>query len=153
VKINITKKEYHTLLDILYIADWIINAFAMDERVEAKEYRELEQKFFAFAKDFGADDLIELDHEDGQFYPSPKMDDETRAMKFINEFEEETLWDELIDRLALRDLVEQHGSEITKSILKDKKIFKELENLKDKYSKEFENHGIENLRLQNNKEA
>jgi hypothetical protein len=30
------------------------------------------------------------------------MDDETRAMKFINEFEEETLWDELIDRLGVK---------------------------------------------------
>jgi hypothetical protein len=153
VKINITKKEYHNLLDILFMADWIINAFAEDDRPEAKEYRDLEQKFFSFAKEYGVDDLIELDTQDGQFYPTRKMEDKTRAMDFINEFEEETLWDELIERLAMRDLVEKHGSEITTSVYEDKNTFMKLQNLQDKYVKEFKNHGIKNLRITSKKKA
>ncbi|TEB05572.1 hypothetical protein Psch_02613 [Pelotomaculum schinkii] len=147
MKINITKKEYVKLLDMFYIADWIMHAFCSEERVETKEYRDLEQKFFSHAKEFGVDDLVEKYPSEGEFYPARKFEDETPAMDFIDEYNEESFWDELIEQLARRDMIEKHGLDKMKSIFEDEDIFNELEDLKDKYAREFEENGIRRLRL------
>lgn len=88
MKINITKKEYVKLLDVFYIADWILHGFDSDDREDTKEYRDLEQKFLNYAKDYGVDDLVNEDIEDGQFYPTRKFEDESPAMGFIKKYEE-----------------------------------------------------------------
>lgn len=146
MKINITKKEYEKLLDIFYIADWIMHAFYCDVRPETKEYRELEQRIFAYAKDYGLDDLIEEDI-DGGFSPTRKFEDESGAHDFIEEYEEETLWDELIERLARRDFIEKHGLEAMETVFNNEKMFNELECIKEKYSQEFEASGVQKLRI------
>jgi len=147
MKINITNKEYLILLDILYIADWIMHGFYTEDRVATKKYRDLEQKLFSLAKEFGADDLIKPDGKDGEFFATRKFEDESLALEYIEEYEEESFWDELIERLAERDLVHKYGPEIMKLIFEDEDIHDELENFKEKYAKEFEKNGLKNLRL------
>ena len=147
MKVNITKKEYEKLLDVFYIADWIMNGFYSEDRVETKVYRDLEQKFFSLAKEFGVDDLVELDREEGEFYPTRKFEEESVALEFIEEYEEESFWDELIERLAKRDFLEKHGPDVENIVLKDKDIQKELEDLKEKYTREFEENALNKLRL------
>ena len=61
MKINITKKEYRLLLDILSIADWVMNAYQTEDDPRTKPYEDLEQKFLSYAKDFGFENLIVYD--------------------------------------------------------------------------------------------
>ncbi len=58
MEINITKKEYETLLEMLEITDWILHAHKTDMPEETKPFRELEQKIFSLAKDFGYNHLV-----------------------------------------------------------------------------------------------
>ncbi|HZK52740.1 MAG TPA: hypothetical protein VFC84_00850 [Desulfosporosinus sp.] len=147
MKINFTKKEYVKLLDVLYIADWIMNAFHSEERVETKEYKDLEQNLFRFAKTFGVDDLITLDSGGGEFMPTKEFEEESPALEFIEEYEVESFWDELIGQLAKRDLILKHGPQIMKLVFEDEDINRELETLEEKYAQEFKENGLSNLRL------
>ena len=39
MKINITKKEYQTLLDMLYLSDWVLHAHSEEKSEETKSYK------------------------------------------------------------------------------------------------------------------
>ncbi|AGA68228.1 hypothetical protein Desdi_0701 [Desulfitobacterium dichloroeliminans LMG P-21439] len=147
MKINITKKEYIKLLDVFYIADWIMHAFYSEDKLETKVYRDLEQKFLSLAKEYGVDDLVEKENDEELYSPTRKFEDESLAMDFIEEFEKESFWDELIDQLSTRDLIEKHGSDAMRLVFEDEKINNEFEDLREKYSSEFEENGVKKLRL------
>jgi len=147
MKIHLTKKEYKALLDMLYITHAVLHGFHMDTREETLKYWELEQKLYSFTKGFDAEDLVSYDNKYQEYMPTRKFDDETPAKKHLEEYDKEVFWDELIESLAKRDLIEKHGPEIMQQILKDEAVFNELRNYKIKYSEEFEKNGIKNLLL------
>ena len=63
MKVDISKKEYRALLDMLGIANWVLHAHRDVDAPRTAAYRELEQKFFKLAADFGLADLFEYDEE------------------------------------------------------------------------------------------
>ena len=60
MKISLTQQEYQLLLDMLYIATWIIKAHKGGDDPQGQPYEELEQKLFSFAKEAGYENLIFL---------------------------------------------------------------------------------------------
>ncbi len=58
MKINITKKDYRLLLDILSIATWVMNSHKIEPDPKSIPYEELEQKFLSYAKQFGYGHLV-----------------------------------------------------------------------------------------------
>jgi hypothetical protein len=64
--------------------------------------------------------------------------------KFIDPYDDETFWDELLDRLAARDLVRSIGVTEYESMDRFDRIVK-LEEIMDKYREEFSNNGIDQL--------
>ena len=53
MKINITKKEYRLLLDILHLGEWMLTAHDQEEMPEKKKYQDLVQKFYSYAEEMG----------------------------------------------------------------------------------------------------
>ena len=145
ISMPLTKEEYITLLDIFQIADWIFSAHKVEERTDIEEYRKLEQRFFSYAKKIGLDNLVEFDAKFNDYSPTREYEDTSRFMDFIDEFVNESFWDELIDRMAERDLIQQEGGveEVKKLSLKERIEKEEL--LKKKYADEFERNGLKNL--------
>ena len=146
MKINITKKEYLTLLEILEIADWVLHAQHTGRRPETEKYKDFEQKIFSHAKDMGYKNFIEHDHKLNQYFPTRELEDASPAMEFIREFENDTFWDELIQRLVTRDLIRQCGENRFGSMTLKERFEKEGP-LEEGYSKEFHLHGLENITL------
>jgi hypothetical protein len=145
ISIPMTRKEYMTLLDIFQIADWILHAFKAGERPDTEEYRKLEQKFCSYAKDMGLDNLVLFDEELKQYFTTSEYEATSRKMEFIKAFENDSFWDELIERLTERDLVQQEGGvdEVMKLSLEER--IKKAGVLQEKYAKEFEKNGLKNL--------
>ena len=83
MKINITKKEYRLLLDVFSIATWVMNSHKYESDPKSVPYENLEQKFMAFAKEFGFKNLIEYDKKMEKYYPTPEYEDSESDMKFI----------------------------------------------------------------------
>src|SRR5690554_3208405 len=92
------------------------------------------------------EDLVTYDQEFGKYYFTKFYEDEAEPMKYIEEFENETFWDELVDRLAKRDVVNEHGLEATQA-MDIMERFEALGKYEEYYNDEFEEHGLARLRV------
>lgn len=144
MEINLSKQEYELLLEALYIADWIINAF--NEGTENDRYKNLEQKILACAKDFGLDNFVRWDPSFHEYDYTREFEEKSPAIKLIEEFEEDTFWNELVNRLCIRDLIEKYGEQALLEMDMHTRFEKE-EELRAKYSAEFEKNGLKNVRI------
>ncbi len=143
MKINITKKEYQLLLDMLYLSDWMMHSY--ETNCKDNEYKKLRKKFLSFYKEMGADNKIEYSSEHDDYYEREPYDS-TIHEKFIETYENNFFWDELIDRLGRRDVVNQMGIDTFQSLDNMERITK-VETEKEKYANEFEHHGLDNLKV------
>ena len=150
MKIHFSKKEYQTLLEVLYIADWVLNAHREEEQEIKKNYKDLEQKIMAMAGEFGLSDLVERSAGIGNYFPSRKFLDESQITKPIEEFENATFWEELLERLARRDFIQEYGREaILKMSLEE--CFEKETKLQKEYDQEFSEHGLDRLMIHSKK--
>lgn len=109
MQIEFSKQEFRTFLEVLEIAHWVLNAHQTDAQDDRETYSVFEQKIFSHAKAFGFDDLIEYAEDDEKYYPTKKHDDNSNVMPFIEEFEIDSFWENLIGRMVRRDLVRKFG--------------------------------------------
>lgn len=72
-EIQLTKAEYRLLLDLLAIADWVMNSADEKPRAKARPYLKLLQKFYAMAEAFGFGDLVEYVPEMKTYFFTAKM--------------------------------------------------------------------------------
>ena len=144
MKINVTKKEYRTLLDIIHIADWVLHAHDTEGRTDTQEYQELFQKFFALAEEMGYDDLIQLSKEDSKYYPTFNFESESVAENLIQEFENNSFWEELTSRLARRDVMKEKNAQSVAD-LSDEEWFEAMTTAEEKWVKEFDSHDLDRI--------
>ena len=97
---KLTKTEYRALLDVLVIADWVFHAHKTEEDPKTKKFRSLEQKIFSFAEDAGYEKLVKYDKKLKKHVPTEELEQNTIAEKFIDEYDNDTFWEGLAERLA-----------------------------------------------------
>ena len=144
MQIDFSKEEYSTFLEILEIAHWVLFAHRTNEPEDSKRYQDFEQKIFSYADVMGFDDLIKYNEEFERYFPTREHDENSPARPFIDEFENETFWSELIERLAERDMLQTLGDKKILKMTREER-FKAHYGFEEKYGKEFEEHGIERL--------
>jgi hypothetical protein len=144
MKINFTKKEYRTLLDIIHIADWVMHAHDTEGRTDTQEYETLFQKLFSFAEEMGYDDLIEYAKEDDKYYPNFNFESESLAENYIQEFENNSFWEELTSRLARRDVLKAKNAE-SAAELSEEEWFQSVIEAEEKWIKEFDEFDLDRI--------
>jgi hypothetical protein len=147
MKISLTKQEYQLLLDMLYIATWIIKAHKVGDDPQEQPYEELEQKLFSFAKEAGYENLIEYEEKFGQYFPTRELEEESLARSFIDEYDNDSFWEELTARLATRDVARKLGGFDKLAALPPMERIERLGNREDYYNAEFVANGLDNLKL------
>lgn len=145
MKINFTKKQYEDLLKLVYMGDWMTNANRTEDHTE--RFEELESYLFSFAKDFGLEEYADAD-DPGRVYPSRLFEEEIGLRELIDEYDNETFWDELPDHLGERDFFEKFTKEEIEAMDPEKLFMERMECIIN-WEKEFEEHGIERLRAVN----
>lgn len=145
MRIELSKEEYFKLFELIYIGEWVLNCRNVGENEDTKEYTEAMGKYLSYAKEFGFEDFV--DEYSSGFEPSRKFEDESRAHTFLNQYDNDVFWDELIERLAKRDVVKKHGKQSITRIYKDENLFNELQEVKKEYSKEFSKNGLKELKI------
>ncbi len=146
MKIDITNEEFESLLVLLYVGTWIIRAHKTYEDPETQKYDDLEQKIFAIAHKMGYDDLFYYEEKEKTYYPTEFFEENSECHRFIDEYESEIFWEELIERLINRDFVNQEGIEAIQSMGLEERITK-FSALEAIYNREFQQNGIENLKI------
>ena len=131
MKIELTKKQFRRLLDMVYIGNWILNSTRGDERFA--DYDEVESLLFARAAMEGMPSLAEL--YEGNVIPSRAFA-EGGIHEAIMEYENNVFFDILAEDLARRDMddvpIDEHN-------------YAELTSRIDTYITEFEEHGTDNI--------
>jgi hypothetical protein len=154
IQIRLNREELRRLVQMVYIATWVIESHSAPEDPRAAPYEALEQKVYVVAARHGfagetgdpAEDLLAYYEEPKKFVPTIDLD-EGEAGAFIIEYDEDVFWDELAYRLAERDAVQEAGGYERYAALPVMARFDLASRYELMYGKEFEEHGLENVRI------
>ena len=133
--IELSDKEFRRLLDLVYIGDWILNSARGEDRFE--DYDKVLEKIFALCSRTGMSSLMDV--WQGHVLPS-KAYREGGIHEAIADYEDAVFFDILAEELARRDM-EGEGA--------DPEDETELIDRMEEYYQEFEEHGIDNLTVDN----
>jgi hypothetical protein len=152
MKINVTKDEYRHLIDMLYIADWVLTSYKSEEGPEIKRYQDVMQKFYALAKDMNMENLIKFDKELNTYCETQEFNDTSDCQQFIDEYDNDSFWERLIEQLTTRDLEEESIG--TETGAQDREKYSErYAAIEMKYISEFEENGLDILAIKKRKSA
>jgi hypothetical protein len=140
--LKLNKSQYETLLRLVFLGNWVVNGFKDKDKEQATD--DLENYLYAKARDFGLGDRIIYDEDaDAHFLTSAQ---EEPLLEELDAYKNDVFWDELMYRLADRDLVARFGEDNVDSMNSDERAKMENE-LADQYYKEFDTNGLDNLKL------
>ncbi|MBM3295083.1 MAG: hypothetical protein FJY82_11265 [Candidatus Aminicenantes bacterium] len=142
MELKLTKKQYETLMKLVYLGNWVVNGYKKEDKAADTDH--LENYIFAKASDFGLGNLVFYDEELDGYYPSQETEDAWLAD--FDEFVNDVYWDELMHRLAERDLETRYGQDAVEAMSADERAKLEQE-LMDKYFAEFQKNGMSNFIL------
>ncbi len=143
LKINFTKKEYRHLLDLITLGEWVINAHRVGSEGRPKHYEDLIQKIYRFSKEMDCDDIIDYAKSDDHYYPNDEYMMESEMCGYMEQFEADSMWEQLVASLGERDMVKQHGARLKDMQPEERmKISWEAESV---WGEEFEKHGLDRL--------
>ena len=97
MKLELTKKQYRRLLDMVYIGNWVLNSTRGEDRIP--DYDEVESLLFSKARDEGMGILAEV--YDGEVVPSRAFA-EGGIHEAIMDYEDSVFFDILAEDLARR---------------------------------------------------
>jgi len=132
--IELTQKELRTLLDMVYIGNWVLNSTRGEDRFAV--YDDLESKLFAVARDHGMKVLAQ-DWE-GTVVPSQAYA-EGGIHEAIAFYEDNIFYEILAEELSRRDMDYPEINDDN---------YAEIISRMDKYMSEFEASGVDRLVLE-----
>ncbi len=131
MNLELNKKQFRRLLDLVYIGNWILNSTRGEQRFS--DYDEVESLLFGRAAAEGMPSLAEL--YQGEIVPSRAFV-EGGIHEAIMEYENNVFFDILAEDLARRDMDD---------VPIDESNYDELASRIDAYISEFEEHGTDNI--------
>ena len=135
MNLELSRREFRLLLDMVYIGNWILNSTRYDDRIE--EYDDLQEKLFAMCRRTELESLVTAYM--GHYFPS-KAYEEGGIHEAIADYEDAVFFDILAEELARRDMLVANLNQDDMT---------ELTNRIKDYIEEFENHGFENIVIEN----
>ena len=133
MKLELTKKQYRRLLDLVYIGNWVLNSTRGEDRIP--DYDEVESLIFGRAQELGMGVVAEV--YQGEVIPSRAFA-EGGIHEAIMDYEDNVFFDILAEDLARRDM---------EDVPIDDSNYAELASRIDAYINEFEEHGTDNIMI------
>lgn len=144
MKATFTPKQYARILELAYMGLRVASTDSESPDIIPERYVDAAQKLFALATAFGCADLVENVGEN-EFQPSGKLE-RGPGLEKLARFTEDAFWRELVERLAERDLRAEFGAiKLTEDF--NEQDERRLEEIEDKYWREFEAKGTDFLVL------
>ena len=134
MKLELTRKQYRRLLDLVYIGNWVLNSERGNDRFQ--DYDEVESLLFARAPGEGMPILAQL--WQGQVVPSQAFVN-GGIHEAIADYEDAVFFDILAEDLARRDM---------NDVPIDESNYDELTRRIDEYMTEFELHGTDRVQVE-----
>jgi hypothetical protein len=144
MQIKFTKPEMEKLLELLNIAEWVLTSEDVDEDERKEPYLKLLQRLYHVAYEGGMTKEIVYDKAANDYYFNEDWEEEVQARDFIEEYEDASFWDELVFRLADRDIDRKMNGKPPKNFEEHVAMFTKIQS---KYEEEFEKNNLENLEI------
>jgi hypothetical protein len=141
MKINFTKKEYQLLVTMIEIADWVLTANDDTEKQETKPYNEIRKKILSHFKEMDMEDCYQED--DGDYYETLEYEQTAKSTQFIEQYNEDFFWEELINKLVERDFYQKFGDQ---EVDMETRIA-EITAFEEIYVNEINQNGLENVMI------
>ena len=136
VTLRLRGSEYEQLLKTVYLGNWLLTS---RQPGGDRDSEKLESKIFSYASSAGLGKYADYDRETEMFSPADALHELPEINAAISDYDDETFWEELSDRLAERELEDKATG------LVGKERFTALWDAADRYEYEFEENGIENV--------
>ena len=143
IELKLTKRQYKALLDLVYLGDWMVNGIRVSPLAP---YEDAAQQVYAAAEKAGCGAQAGYDSELKKHVVFDEAEPGARLAGFKAAYDEETFWQELVERLSDRDLERAHGADALAKIDKDGLIKLQLA-AEDVWDREFREHGVDRLEL------
>ena len=134
MQIELSKKEFRSLLDLVYIGNWVLNSTRGNDRFQV--YDDLETKLFSLCRTHGMKVLVE--EWEGVDVPSRAYAD-GGIHEAIAFYEDNVFYEILAEELSRRDM---DYAEITDE------NYEEIMGRMNRYMDEFQLSGLEHLKLE-----
>jgi len=141
MEIKLTEKQYEKLLKLTYLGMWIVEAH---DQEKDNYFTEIEQIIFSKYSELENQKLIEYNEGTKKYLPAIHFDKEDIIVEYLDTYEENVFWDELIDRLTKRDMIKKYGIDAIQKMTREE-VFERENEFISKYETEFQDSGIENL--------
>lgn len=145
MQFELTKKEYRALLDMVSIADWIMNAHEESASKQYVEHEAIKRKLHACHKEMDSDDIVKFESK-SKDYLVTKDYEEHIIDTYIAPYEDIFFWEELSNRLAERDVIKKLGMEKYSKMDGIERICA-ISKIEETYTNEFVEYGIEHLEI------
>ena len=134
MQIDLSRKEFRRLLDLVYIGNWILNSYRGGERF--RDYDDLESKLFGLCHGHKMDALVQ--EQDGVCLPSQAYT-EGGIHEAIACYEDTIFYEILAEELSRRDM---NYPQITEE------NYNEIMDRMNRYMDEFQLSGVDRLVLE-----
>lgn len=145
--LRFTESELATLIEMVSLA---ANVASMNQKPGSEAnvavFEEFENKLLERARHSGFSDIIEFDDEKQSYRVTAEFEAGAFYQECFEEFREESFWEELVIRLADRDLIRSIGLSAWEKMTEPERRARTQEREKH-YWEEFTRNGIERLAL------
>ena len=144
MKLELDADEYLHLLYMTHFCDHMLHAYDEEGRPETETFARLFQKIRSHAAEADQGAMVERDAQTGEWFESAKFDGESPTAELIEEYNENTFWDEITARLGLRDADRAEGEERLRGMDLDQ-ASQVIARHEERWAKEWEQHGLTRL--------
>ena len=139
ITITVSAADYQRIVELAYLGEWFINSHH-DTEFQDDAASDVLQKVLAVQPLA----LVGRDVETGNYYLESEWT-ERLYDQYISDYDDHVFWDELIERLAQRDLAKSRG--VSPDEINREEDLRELRPLEDRYREELEGNGVERLEI------
>jgi hypothetical protein len=144
MNLQLTKAELKNLIKLAYLGNWMANSWRLSDKIE--ELDEMEARLLDLAAANGLTDLVDQFEEEGKTIAVPTEELEEELEEMIDFYDDNTFWDQLIHRMAVRDYARKYGEDAVEDLYTTEGMENEKPFI-EKYEKEFYENGLDRLEL------
>ncbi len=144
--LQLSPEEFERLLKLAYLGEAVLSDWTPPEEVqdEQRAATDLLYDLCAHAAETPSARLVVEDEASGEWLPSEQLRDEMNTA--LGNYDNDVFWDELVHRLAQRELTAEYGREQLDT-MSDHYRHRAEEPLLDYYWNEVRTHGIDRFRM------
>lgn len=138
INLEMTPEQYKKLIEIVYLGTWMVNSTKMELDEEIEEVRALVLSKYNEA---GLENHI-IHQKEMDIYDLDVDFESNLLDTYVEEYDEFSFWDKLVEKLAEKEMVEIYG--VPKGEMTDEMMEKRLE-IEERIGEKLEETGITRL--------